>query len=63
MAVWIDETKCAGCGSCVDACSLEAVAVIDGMAGSVPSRALNAAFVWMRVRPRRFCFFNRLKDN
>ncbi len=31
MAVQIDEAKCTGCGSCADACSLEALAVNDGV--------------------------------
>lgn len=36
MAVEIDETKCTGCGSCVEACSLEAMAVSDGKAMADP---------------------------
>jgi NAD-dependent dihydropyrimidine dehydrogenase PreA subunit len=36
MAVQVDTTKCTGCGSCVEACSLEAVAVNDGTAAAGP---------------------------
>ncbi len=32
MAVQIDKTKCTGCGSCVEVCPLEAIAVNDGVA-------------------------------
>jgi NAD-dependent dihydropyrimidine dehydrogenase PreA subunit len=32
MAVQIDESKCTGCGSCVDACSMEALALSDDIA-------------------------------
>ena len=29
MAVKIDETKCTGCGSCVEVCSLDAMTIND----------------------------------
>lgn len=32
MAARIDKTKCTGCGSCVEACSLDAITVDDGVA-------------------------------
>jgi ferredoxin len=32
MAVQIEETKCTGCGSCVEICSVEALTLIDGIA-------------------------------
>jgi Fe-S-cluster-containing hydrogenase component 2 len=32
MPAQIDKSKCTGCGSCVEVCPVEAVAVNDGMA-------------------------------
>jgi NAD-dependent dihydropyrimidine dehydrogenase PreA subunit len=32
MAVQVDESTCTGCGSCVDACSVEALALVDDIA-------------------------------
>ncbi|NLT23899.1 MAG: 4Fe-4S binding protein [Syntrophorhabdus sp.] len=36
MAVIIDSTKCTGCGSCAEACPLEAMTVNDGLAAADP---------------------------
>ncbi len=36
MAVKIDNTKCTGCGSCVEACPLEAMTLTDGLAAADP---------------------------
>ena len=36
MAVKVDNTKCTGCGSCVEACPLEAMTVNDALAAADP---------------------------
>lgn len=36
MAVEIDKTRCNGCSLCAEVCSLEAMAVNDGMAAADP---------------------------
>jgi NAD-dependent dihydropyrimidine dehydrogenase PreA subunit len=32
QAVWVDTTRCAGCGACVDVCPVEAIVLADGKA-------------------------------
>lgn len=32
MAAVVDKEKCAGCGSCVDACPVEAIKIVDDKA-------------------------------
>ena len=32
QTVWVDVTRCTGCGACVEVCPVEAVALVDGKA-------------------------------